>query len=118
MSEDEDKIANAVLQWKQKHSVREDDPMLASLELLEIFFQNVKIQVPDTGTATIYEVRAAIQQLERLAKDFSKETRELVVEIRTVPKLKKDLAGGQTSALILTAVACLGAGILLGRYCF
>ena len=118
MTENEDNFAKAVAEWKHKHRIRDDDPMLASLELLEIFFQNVKIQIPDSGTATIVEVRSAIQQLDRLAKDFSKETRELVIEIRAVPRLKQEMASGRAAALFFMAIACLGAGVLIGKFCF
>jgi hypothetical protein len=118
MTESGDTFEKAVTEWKHKHRIRDDDPMLASLELLEIFFQNVKIQIPDSGTATIVEVRAAIQQLDRLAKDFSKETRELVVEIRAVPQLKNELARGRNTAFFFTAIGCLVAGVLIGKLFF
>jgi hypothetical protein len=49
---------------------------------MEIFFQNVKIQIPDSSSWQLVGVRSAIQQLDRLAKDFSKQTRELIVELR------------------------------------
>lgn len=89
MTENDDNFAKAVAEWKHKYRIRDDDPMLASLELLELFFQNVKIQIPDSSSATIVEVRSAIQQLDRLAKDFSKQTRELIVELRGTPHLKQ-----------------------------
>jgi hypothetical protein len=112
MNDDEDNFTRAVADWKHKHRIRDDDPMMASLELLELFFQNVRIQIPDSGTATIAEVRAAIQQLDRLAKDFSKQTRELVLEFRNAPQYKP---GGHANWLALATV-CLIAGAVIGKF--
>jgi hypothetical protein len=113
MTENEDDFAKAVTEWKHEHHVRDDDPMLASVELLEIFFQNVRIQIPDSGTATIAEVRSALQQLDRLAKDFSKQTRELVVELRAVSHLEPRASGRGFGILI--AIVCLVVGALVGK---
>lgn len=99
-----------------QHRIRDDDPMLASLELLEIFFQNAKIQIPDSSTATMFEVRAAIQQLDRLAKDFSKQTRELIVELRGSPSSKG--VSSRSIAVWLAAVTCLVTGFLAGKFLF
>ena len=108
---------SVVVEWKHRHGIRDDDPILAALELLEVFFQNAKIEIPpDSNSATFVEVRAAIQQLNRLGTDFSKQTRELTLEMRTLPELDKQLRAGQATAFIVTAIACLGAGILIGKF--
>jgi hypothetical protein len=112
MNDDEDNFTRAVAAWKHRHRIRDDDPMLASLELLELFFQNVRIQIPDSGTATIAEVRAAIQQLDRLAKDFSKQTRELVLEFRNAPQHKPR---GHANWWALATI-CLIAGAVIGKF--
>jgi thermostable 8-oxoguanine DNA glycosylase len=113
MTEDDDNFTRAVVEWKHKHRIRDDDPMLASLELLELFFQNVRIQIPDSSSATIVEVRAAIQQLDRLVKDFAKQTRELTVEIRRASHSGK--AAHQATGVWFVAIACLLAGFLAGK---
>jgi hypothetical protein len=115
MSEEQDNFRLAVSEWKLRHKVRDDDPMLASVELLELFFQNVKVQVPDSQ-ATFIEVRASIQQLDRLGKDFTKQIRELTQEIRRVPKLSEELKIGRTAGFVITALASLVAGVLIGKF--
>ncbi len=108
---------NTVVEWKHRHHIRDDDPILAALELLKVFFQNAKIELPpDSESATLIEVRAAIQQLNRIGKDFSKQTRELTVEMRALPDFGKQLHFGRMTALLATAVACLGAGVLIGKF--
>lgn len=108
---------NSVVEWKHRHRIRDDDPILAALELLKVFFQNVKIELPlDSDSARLVEVRAAIQQLNRLGIDFSKQTRDLTLEMRTLPELDKQLRSERTTAFVIAAIACLGAGILIGKF--
>ncbi|MCI0537753.1 MAG: hypothetical protein L0Z50_21270 [Verrucomicrobiales bacterium] len=116
MSEEDSDFQQAVLEWQHKHGIRDDDPMLASLELLQLFFANAKIKIPDSDAANAIEVRAALQQLDRLGKDFSKQARELIQEVRSVPKLHDGLAAGRFTAIFLTAVSAFGAGILIGKF--
>ena len=108
---------NTVIEWKHRHRIRDDDPILAALELLNVFFKNAKIELPpDSESATLVEVRAAIQQLNRVGNDFSKQTRELTVEMRALPDFGKQLRLGRITALLTTTVACLGAGVLIGKF--
>lgn len=108
---------SAVVEWKHRHRIRDDDPILAALELLKVFFQNVKIEIPpDSDSAKLLEVRTAIQQLNRLGIDFSKQTRDLTLEMRTLPDLDKQLRSGRATAFVVTSIACLGAGILIGKF--
>lgn len=108
---------STVVEWKHRHGVRDDDPILAALELLKVFFQNVKIEIPpDSDSAKLLEVRTAIQQLNRLGIDFSKQTRDLTLEMRTLPDLNKQLRAGRATAFVVMAIACLGSGILIGKF--
>jgi hypothetical protein len=54
--------------------------------------------------------------LNRLGIDFSKQTRDLTLEMRTLPDLDKQLRSGRATAFVVTALACLGAGILIGKF--
>ena len=42
MSDPAAKLAldNAILEWKRKHNIRDHDPILANLEILEIYFNH------------------------------------------------------------------------------
>ena len=112
-----DSFESVVADWKHRHGIRDDDPILAALELLKVFFKNAKIEIPpDSDSATLVEVRAAIQQLNRLGSDFSKQTRELTLEMRTLPELDTQLRSGRATAFVAIAIACLGAGILIGKF--
>jgi hypothetical protein len=106
----------AVANWRQKYDITDDDPMLASVELMEIFFQNVKVQVPDSSTGMVVELGKSLHELNRLGKSFSRQTRELLQEIRGLPKLRQTLAVGRTWAILSVAIAMLVAGILIGKF--
>jgi hypothetical protein len=36
--------------------------------------------------------------------------------MRTLPDLNRQLRSGRTTAFVVTAIACLGAGILIGKF--
>jgi hypothetical protein len=107
----------AVAEWRRKHGIRDDDSVLQMLELLKLFFQNVKIEIPpDTDSIQLVTVRVSLQTLTQLTKEFSKEARELTQEIRSVPKVSNQLANGRAVAFLCVAVASLLAGVLIGKF--
>jgi hypothetical protein len=109
----------ALAEWRCKHGIRDDDTVLQMLELLKIFFQNVKIEIPpDTDAVKLITVRVSLQTLTQLAKEFSKEARELTQEIRKVPTVTEQLASGRVVAFLCVALSSLVAGILIGKFFF
>ena len=59
MNEDKNNFDEAVSEWRLKNGIRDDDSVLQMLELLKIFFQNVKIEIPpDTDSIQLITVRA------------------------------------------------------------
>lgn len=119
MKEEQNDFDKAVTEWRRKHGIRDNDPLLAATELLKLFFQNVKIEVPpDSESATFAVVRATLQNLNKLGKEFYKEARELTQEIRSVPKLEKELSAGRAIAFLCTAISALVAGVLIGKFLF
>lgn len=104
-------LRDAVLDWQQKHNIADDDPLLATVELWEAFLENEK-----STDATSYDVRREIEQLDRIAKSFSKQTGEVIRELRTVPKLKSDLWMFPYFTVIFIAVGAVITGILIGKF--
>ena len=86
MNEDKRQFEDALNEWRLKHGIRDDDSVLQMLELLKLFFQNVKIELPDDpDTVKLLNVRTSLQALTQQAKEFSRDARELTVEILKVP---------------------------------
>ncbi|MGH7976522.1 MAG: hypothetical protein ACREDS_12790 [Limisphaerales bacterium] len=117
MNKESDNFEAAISEWRRKNGIRDDDSVLQMLELLKLFFQNVKIEIPpDTDSIQLVTVRVSLQTLAQLTKEFSKEARELTQEIRSVPKVTDQLANGRAVAFLCVAVASLLAGILIGKF--
>ena len=117
MNEEKNSFNEAVAEWRRKHGIRDDDSVLQMLELLKIFFQNVKIEIPpDTDSIQLVTVRVSLQTLTQLTKEFSKEARELKQEIRSVPQITHQLSAGRAVAFFCVAIASLLAGILIGKF--
>lgn len=117
MNEPKNNFDEAVSEWRRKHGIRDDDSVLQMLELLKLFFQNVKVEIPpDTDSIQLVTVRVSLQTLGQLTKEFSKEARELTEEIRSVPKITDQLANGRAIAFLCITIASLLAGILIGKY--
>ena len=117
MNEAKNSFDEAVSEWRRKHGIRDDDSVLQMLELLKIFFQNVKIEIPpDTDSIQLITIRVSLQTLTQLTKEFSKEARELTREIRSVPEISRQLAAGRVVAFLCVAIASFLAGILVGKF--
>jgi hypothetical protein len=119
MSDTDPKLAlnNAVLEWKQKHHIQETDPILANLEILEIYF-NYRYGIgPVMKSPPSYtEFRDALEQHERLIKQLGKYAGDVIQEVRTIPKLREGVAHGTTTAIVIAALASLMAGVLIGKF--
>jgi hypothetical protein len=118
MSDDADKTTfrNAILNWQQKHHIQDKDPLMASLELLEMYF-NYRCGIgPIKQPPSYTEFRQIIENAEKLLDDLGKFSRALIQEIRAVPKIREESAKGRTLALITVMASTLIAGILIGKY--
>jgi hypothetical protein len=118
MSDDAAKLAlrNAVLEWQRKYRIPDEDPMLASLELLEIYFSHRYENGPIKQPPTYGELRLTLEDAQRLTKRLSKHAGEMTEELRAVPKLREELAHGRTTAILTVALVALVVGILIGKF--
>jgi hypothetical protein len=117
VKEERNNFDEALAEWRRKHGIRDDDSVLQMLELLKLFFQNVKIEIPpDTDSIQLVTIRVSLQTLTQLTKEFSKEARELTQEIRSVPKVTDQLSNGRAVAFLCIMVTSLLAGILIGKF--
>jgi hypothetical protein len=117
MSEADPKQAlkNAILEWRKKYSVQDGDPMLAAVELWEIYFNHTQLVGPKERVPSFDEFRSTMEQLERLGGDFTGRAGEIIKELREVPKIRSDLNRFPIFALVFSAALALLAGILIGR---
>ncbi|MGA3008578.1 MAG: hypothetical protein ABSE59_11875 [Opitutaceae bacterium] len=106
-------LRNAVLDWQQRHSIADGDPLLATVELWEAFLDSVK--APDV-TAAAFDTRHEIEQLDRIGKAFAKQSGEVIRELRSVPKLRSELWLFPYFTVIFVTVIALIAGMVIGKY--
>jgi len=117
VSANNDNFEKALAEWRRKHGIRDDDSVLQMLELLKLFFQNVKIEIPpDTDSIQLVTIRVSLQTLAQLTKDFSRTARELTEEIRTAPKANEHSVGSRSIVLLFAMIVALVAGIMIGRF--
>jgi hypothetical protein len=117
VSANNDNFEKALAEWRRKHGIRDDDSVLQMLELLKLFFQNVKIEIPpDTDSIQLVTIRVSLQTLAQLTKDFSRTARELTEEIRIAPKINEQSAGGRSIVLLFAMIIALVAGIMIGKF--
>lgn len=117
MSEERKDFDAALAEWRRKHGIQDNDAVLQMLELLKMFFQNVKIEIPpDADSIQLVTIRVSLQTLSQLTKDFSKEARQLTQEIRSAPPTNRQAPGGWVVAFLCIMVTSLVSGILIGRF--
>jgi hypothetical protein len=109
-------LKTAVLEWQNKHGIQEGDPILAALELWEIYFNHTNLHSNTQRIPSFEEFRSSLQQLDRLSKGFSKHAGEIIQEIRAVPKIKSEMNRFPAFALVFSALIALLAGILIGKF--
>jgi hypothetical protein len=99
-------LDEAVADWKRKHGIADDDPVLATVELWQIFLSH--------GSET--DLRSSLQQLSQISKSVTKQSGEVIRELRSVPKLRDELWAFPYFAAVLIAVLAFITGMLVGRF--
>ncbi len=103
-------LQKALAEWKKKHHVVSDnDPHMAFVELWEILMENSR--AADPGQLFRHE----LEQLTEIGKTFSKQSGEVVCELRSVPKIKNDLWLFPYFTVALVAVLTLIIGMFIGK---
>jgi hypothetical protein len=105
----------AILEWRKKYTVQDGDPMLAAVELWEIYFTHTQLNGAKERLPSFEDFRDTMEQCERLSGDLTGRAAEIIEELRTVPKIRSDLNRFPMFALVFTAALALLAGILIGR---
>jgi len=115
-SERQAQLRTAVLEWQKKHRVSDGDPLLASLELWEIYLSSLRFTPQTNPAPTFMEFRASLEQLEHLSKLFTKVAGEVIQEIRAASKSKQETKSSHTITLAIASTAALFAGVLIGKF--
>ena len=109
-------LRTAVLEWQKKYGVQDGDPLLASLELFQIYLANLQTGDNSGAGLSFQEFRDSFEVLDQRSKLFAKHATELIEALRQVPNLRQHLRSYHAAAFVVTAIAALAAGVLIGRY--
>ena len=97
MTDADNKLAlqNAILEWQKKYGVRDGDPLLASLELFQIYLTNASDAKKHEGSVpTFVEFRESMEFLDRRCKQVAKLAQELIEALRKSSFAKRSSNNG------------------------
>src|SRR5688500_10465108 len=99
-------LRTAVLEWQKKYGIQDGDPLLASLELFQIYLGTFQSGTPGNGShfPSFEEFRDSIELLDARSKAFSKQVAELTDGLREAPNIKRQLLSYHAFAFVLTAL--------------
>ncbi|HEU6448276.1 MAG TPA: hypothetical protein VFV23_07560 [Verrucomicrobiae bacterium] len=103
-------MQKAIAEWKKKYHIGNNDPLLATLDLWEILMQDISSGEPTNL------FRQELEKLTELAGRFTKQSGDIIVELRGVPKIKNDLWQFPYFTVLLVAVGALIIGIFIGKF--
>jgi hypothetical protein len=113
-----DALEQAVLAWRTKHQVREDDPILAVLDLVRVYLAHAP-PLPARDEAELppsyAEFRETVEMLDRRANSFATQSLDLIIELRRAVDRGAVKREPKTAALLLVATLAACVGFLLGR---
>ena len=110
-------LEQAVATWRTKHHIREDDPMLAALDLVRVYLAHAPLPARDAAEVppTYVEFRETVELLDRRANAFGKQSLDLIVELRKLADRRARRCELSLSALLLIVALAVVAGFYLGR---
>ncbi len=110
-------LEQAVKEWRTKHSIREDDPMLAALDLVRVYLTHAPLPAREAAEVppTYAEFRETVELLDRRANAFGKQSLDLIVELRKVAERGTRQRELPVAGLLLVASLAATAGFYLGQ---
>ena len=110
----DEEFTKAVVTWRDKHRLREDDAVLLLVELFRIHQQHWD-QIRRRELPAFAEFRADIGKLAEAARAFQVQTAALLEAMRAHPAAVRSATISRTTA-IFAALACVVGGYLIGRF--
>ena len=110
-------LQQAVAEWRTKHQIREDDPMLAALDLVRVYLAHAPLPVREAPEVppSYAEFRETVELLDRRGNAFAKQSLDLIIELRRAAGHGTARQQLSIKPLLLIAALALAAGFVLGR---
>ncbi len=111
LSED---FARVIGEWRKKHKLREDEPLLLCLELFQLH-QTHWDALRRKELPSFSDFGESLKKLHQDAADFQRQADALTDELRRHQNTS-ELIAPSIAGLILTAVVATVAGMLIGKF--
>lgn len=112
LAEDFAKLMN---DWRKKHQLREDDPLLLCLELFQLH-QTHWDAIRRQELPSFSDFAESLKKLHQDAANFQRQAGALTDELRRYKSASR-LIAPSIAGLILTAIFAALAGVLIGKFC-
>lgn len=108
-------MALAIAEWRCKHRIGEDDPMLAVLDLVRLAVRHpAKTDHVEALPPTFEEFRATMELLDSRSKAFVNQSADLIAELRRFAQTVQRFNDNRMATLVLWTIIALCGGIGLG----
>ena len=104
-------------QWRSRHRVKEDDTVMLMLELFRVH-QDHWDGIRQRDTVGLLEFRKMIEKQNESMKTFQSNVDTVTHFLRQREDTRKRVAVAEGIAVTTVILLILGAGILLGKFCF
>jgi hypothetical protein len=111
----DDKLAQAVGDWQRKYHIADNDPMIASLELVRIYLREGHNIDNDLAPPSFDDFRGTIELLDRRSKAFIHQSADLVTELRRFGQNVQRINRTRLIAQLVLIAFAIVAGFLIGR---
>lgn len=115
MKED-DSLKSAIAEWQRKHRIADDDPMMATLELIRIYLHETPKIDNDAAPPSFDDFRGTIELLDRRSKAFIQQSADLIAELRRFGQNLRRLNHARLVGQIVLVGISIIAGALLARW--
>lgn len=114
----DDPLQRAIGEWQRKYHIDDDDPMIATLDLVRVYLEHSRERAPrdDAPIPSFEDFRSTIELLDRRSKSFINQASDLVAEMRrfgqNVERINRVHVG-----LLLVLIGCASlVGFLISRW--
>jgi hypothetical protein len=109
-------LRGGIARWQQKYGIADGDPVLACLELFDLYVSSLRQRPPDSPPPRFEEFRSTIELLDARGRGFAKHAAELTHELRQAAQAHRQFRRAGLLSVALGTLAGFGAGILAGTH--
>jgi len=111
----DDKLAQAVSAWQRKYHIADDDPMMATLELVRIYLREARTIDNESAPPSFDDFRGTIELLDRRSSPFIHQAADLVAELRRFRQNVQRINQTRLTAQLAIIALSIAVGFLVGR---